>query len=672
MKQCEFCGVLLPTEASFCGRCGHAPSQVAHPGTQIDDLPTQHLESAGEATMLTPSGKLAFRGSPSGPLRPLTLVPFADNEEDEEQKRRRAAMLGLAIPLVGGLADQHPFGSLPSMQGTPQMAGIPGMQGTPLIQGSIPSSPGTPAVASGPPLGYVPAGPPPPHTQPHPPSGHQGGSPGGSQGGGPGCLTIGAILIASVLIILTTIIGLGLTVLAPSLALSGSPNVTPGGAMSLHGSHFLPHSSVTLTLDGGTPLYVLQPLAAPRLTLGSVRYASAGALLLTPAATNVVPVQGDGTFTILFQVNPSWLLGSHIVHATESVSHRSASLSFTIIQPSASVTPTPFPTATLTPTPTPTPTPTVVPPAPPVLSCILPGKLTLGPLSAFSSQTSSGTVTLCTSGSGALSWQANWDQKKAPWLRMNRSSGSILAPGQFQTTISASSANLAAGAYTATVTFVGPQSNTIEILTVNLTVQASCLRVGPLSMSFDAGVGSNPNPDTQSISLTNCGLVSDWSATATTSDGNNWLAISPSKGTLKAAASGQITVSINSTTLAINTYTGTVTIKLGATTVVVTITLNVSPVITAIPNPVNPTCTTDQNGNAVCSVTLMSSPGGASLSWSAAANQTGVSIQPSSGTLPPGGSSTVTLVFSICIGTIVTFSGPVNSAAVTWNCTPIG
>lgn len=670
MKQCEICGTLLPREASFCGKCGHAPSPSAYPGREIDDLPTRHLESAGEATMLTPSGKLAFRGSPSGPLRPLTLLPFANDEEDEEQKRRRAARFGLALPLVGGLADQQPLGQIPSMQGTPQMAHIPGMQGTPLVQGSIPSAPGTPAVASGPPPGYVPSGPPPPHLQPPPSSGQQGGSPGGSQGGAPGCLTIAAILIASVVIILTMIIGLGLTVLAPSLVLSGSPDVAPGGTMSLHGTHFLPHSSVTLTLDGGTPLYALQPLAAPRLALGGARYASAGTILLAPEATNVVPVQGDGTFTILFQVNPSWLLGQHIVHATESVSHRSASLSFTIIQPSASVTPTPLPTAT--PTPTPTPTPTAVPPAPPVLSCILPGKLTLGPLSAFSSQTSSGTVTLCTSGSGTLTWQASWDQKKAPWLHMNRSSGSILAPGQFQATISASSANLAAGTYTATVTFIELQSGTIEAVTVNLTVQASCLRVGPLSMSFDAGFGSNPNPDTQNISLTNCGLVSDWSATATTSDGNNWLSISPSKGTLKATVSGQITVSINSTTLAIGTYTGTVTIKLGATTVAVTVTLNVSSVITASPNPVNPTCTTDPNGNSTCSVTLMSSPGSASLSWSAGANQTGVSIQPSNGNIPPGGSATVTLVFSICTTTTVTFSGPVNSAAVVWNCTPIG
>jgi hypothetical protein len=306
------------------------------------------------------------------------------------------------------------------------------------------------------------------------------------------------------------------------------------------------------------------------------------------------------------------------------------------------------------------------------VSCITPGKLTLGPLSEFSSQTSSGTVSLCTSGSGTLTWQASWNQKQAPWLHMNRTSGSVLAPGQFQATISALSANLAAGTYTASITFTGLQSNTSRVLTVSLTVQASCLRVGPLSMSFAAAVTSNPNPDTQSISLTNCGLISDWSATATTSDGNNWLTISPSKGTLKATASGQITVAINSSTLAINTYTGTVTVRLGAKTVAVTVTLTVSPLITASPNPVNPACTTDQNGNTICTVTLMSTPAGASLSWSAVANQSGVTIQPGTGTIPSGGSAAVTIVFSICITTTVTFSGPVNTATVTWNCTPIG
>jgi ribosomal protein L40E len=688
MKQCEFCGATLPAEASFCGKCGHVPSQIAHQDTQIGDVPTQQLESADEsnATILTPSGRLAFSGASTGPLRPLTLVPFEEdkNEEDEEEKRRRAALLGLALPLVGGLADQHPIGQVPGIQGTPQMAHMPGLSGTPAMQGGMPFSPGTPSpvVQSGPPMqlpGSPPSQPAPP--LPHPPSGH----PGGSSGGPSGCLTVGAIIAAAALIILATIIGLGLTVLAPNITLSGSSTVTPGSSMTLHGSNFLPNSSVTLTLDGGLPLYVLRQPAAPQAAVGNAPHAANIGLALhpplAPTATNVVPVEGDGTFSITFQVNPSWLIGPHTVHATESLSHRSASLSFTIVQSGTSATPTPTPaptdtptsTPTATPTPTPSPTPTMPPTPAPTLSCVNPGKLTLGPVSEFSSQTGGGSVTLCTSGSGTLTWQASWDQKQAPWLHMAQKSGSVQAPNQFQASISASAANLAAGTYTATITFIGLESNTTQALTVTFTVQAGCLRVGPLSLSFTTTVGSDPDPNTQTVSMTNCGLTSDWSATAATSDGNNWLSISPGKGTLQGSSSGKIVVTVSSASakLPANTYTGTVTIKLGSKTAVVTVSLTVDPLITAAPNPVNSNCTTDQNGNAVCTVVLTNASSGVSLSWSASADQRGVTIEPGSDTIPAGGTETVTIIFSLCITTIITFSGPANSASVTWNCTPI-
>ncbi len=692
MKQCEFCGATLPAEASFCGKCGHVPSQIAHQGTQVGDLPTQQLESADESnsTILTPSGKLAFSGASTGPLRPLTLVPFDEDkeekneEEDEEEKRRRAAMLGLALPLMGGLADQHPIGQVPGIQGTPQMAHIPGISGTPAMQGGMPFSPGTPApaVQSGPPVQLP--GSPPPHPAPplpHPPPGHPGGSPGSSTGGPSGCLTIGAIIAAAALIILATIIGLGLTVLAPNLTLSGSPNVTPGSAMTLHGSNFLPNSSVTLTLDGGIPLYVLRQPAAPRAALGNAQHAASTGLalhpFLSPTATNVVPVQGDGTFSVTFQVNPSWLIGPHTVHATESVSHRSASLSFTIVQSGTSATPTPTPTDTPTPTPTATPTPTPTPTTPPTpaptLSCVTPGKLALGPVSEFSSQTDGGSVTLCTSGSGTLTWQASWDQKQAPWLHMAQKSGSVQAPNQFQASISASAANLAAGTYTATITFIGIESNTTQALTVTFTVQASCLRVGPTGLSFTATAGSDPKPNTQSISMTNCGLTSNWSAQIK-DDGNHWLSISPSNGTLKGNTSGTITVTVTSANLPVGGYTDSVTIKLGSktATVVVDLTVQQIPGITAAPNPVNSNCTTDQSGNAVCTVVLTNTSSGIPLSWSATADQSGVTIKPGSDTIPAGGTETVTIIFSLCITTIITFSGPANSASVTWNCTPIG
>lgn len=415
MKQCEFCGAILPEMASFCGKCGQIPSQISQKATLASDLPTSLLAGVDrddDATILTPSGKLGNLHTSTGPLHPVTLIPIPDEEgaEEEEEKRRRGALIGLGLPALGDLANQPTQAQIPGVQGTPQTAQMPDMSGTPTGQGNMPSSPGTPAMQSGTLPSQTPlqTGNPPPSPQPQPPSGKPGASQGSPTGSSPGCLTIGAIIMASLLIILLIIIGLGLTILAPQLSLSGSSSVTPGSTMTLHGSSFLPNSSVTLTLDSGTPLYVQDRHAAPaQLTQGNTQHAaSVGLLLLSPLATNVIHVQGDGTFNLSFQVNPTWAPGQHTIHATESVSHRSASLTFTILQPGASVTPTPTltntPTLAPTATPTPKPTPTTAPPPAPTLSCVTPGTLALGPVSELSSQTASGNVTLCASGSGTL------------------------------------------------------------------------------------------------------------------------------------------------------------------------------------------------------------------------------------------------------------------------------
>src|SRR5205085_10162158 len=61
--------------------------------------------------------------------------------------------------------------------------------------------------------------------------------------------------IITPIIIIITIIGAGFTVWAPALSLSGGTDVVQGGTLHLHGSNFIPGSSVMLTLDGTTPLY---------------------------------------------------------------------------------------------------------------------------------------------------------------------------------------------------------------------------------------------------------------------------------------------------------------------------------------------------------------------------------------------------------------------------------
>lgn len=725
MKQCEFCGTGMPDGASFCSKCGRAPSRVSQPAVEVVDLPTVSLESTPDdeqPTVLSVAEKrtvLEADRAPSGlhpvvlvpleegqdedrektgALHPIVLVPLEEGnggaDEDEEEKRRRAALIGLGLPLIGDVISQPPAGQVPVLQSTPQMAHVPVIPNAPALPGNA-TGPTSPVLPGEPGTWQAPSQPDPmpPHTPPYMPPGSNGGSPGGSTGTGTGtgtaggsssCLINGLIILATLLILASIFVGLGLTAFAPTLSLSGNSNVVPGSTMTLHGNNFLPNSNVTLIMDVDTPIYVFQPSIPGQMAYGHAQLA-AGIGLITRASasskpTNVVPVLGDGTFNVTFQVNPSWSPGQHTIHATEAVSHRSASLNFTIAQSGATATPTSGPTATPAPTPTPTSTPTPTPTTPaapaPTLSCANPGRLALGPVSELSSQTASGTITLCTSGSGTLTWTASWNRNQAPWLLLNRTSGSVLAPAEDQVTVTASAVNLKAGTYTTTITFIGIQSNTTQAVNVTFTVRAACARINPTSLNF-MGVEGGNNPQPQTVSIANCGLTSDWSA-AIGSTSNHWLAISPNRGTLRPGATATITAAVSLAKLQAGTYTNTIDIKIGAqnTVVEVTLTVNPPPAISAAPNPLNPNCAGDPsgNGNTDCTATLMNDSANAGLSWSATASVSGVTVQASSNSIPAGSSETVTIVIPAsapCTNITITFTGPANSASVTWDCTPI-
>src|SRR5712692_620028 len=88
MKQCTSCGLALPDDAHFCGRCGSA-------------------------------------------------------QADAEEQRRRPLMQGL--PALGALGSQGqtPIGNVPMVQGTPQVGGVPMVQGNLSLQSAQGVSHGT-------------------------------------------------------------------------------------------------------------------------------------------------------------------------------------------------------------------------------------------------------------------------------------------------------------------------------------------------------------------------------------------------------------------------------------------------------------------------------------------------------------------------------------------------
>ncbi len=160
------------------------------------------------------------------------------------------------------------------------------------------------------------------------------------------------------------------------------------------------------------------------------------------------------------------------------------------------------------------------------------------------------------------------------WLTATPS-GTVPSP----VSISVSPSGLAAGTYngTVTVTSAGAAGSPAGI-PVTLNVIAPALTAAPSQLNFSYQIGSATQPVAKSISVVDTSNVSFTVTAATIPAGGSWLLVTPGTG----SASGTVSVSVNATGLAANTYNGTVTIAAaGATPQVVSVSLMVSmPAIT--------------------------------------------------------------------------------------------
>lgn len=149
-------------------------------------------------------------------------------------------------------------------------------------------------------------------------------------------------------------------------------------------------------------------------------------------------------------------------------------------------------------------------------------------------------------------------------------------------TITADGSKLAAGTYNGTVTVAAlgangaPVAASPQIIQVKLTVVLGTLSVtpaGPLAFSYIVGGAA---PATQQLQLTASGPMS-FTAVAKTNDNASWLTLTPTSGNA-GAAPVVLTIGVNTTGLAANNYSGTITISspLSPTPVVVNVTLSVS------------------------------------------------------------------------------------------------
>jgi len=214
------------------------------------------------------------------------------------------------------------------------------------------------------------------------------------------------------------------------------------------------------------------------------------------------------------------------------------------------------------------------------------------------------------------------------WLSVTPGSGSTSG----SVSVSVNTTGLAANTYNGTITIaaLGVQS---QVVNVTLVVTQPTITVGNSSLSFAFQTGTTA-PPAQPVTIGGTSGLA-FTATPATTSGGSWLSVTPTSGTVSNSSS--VSVSVNTSGLAANTYKGTVTIAAtGATSQVINVTLVVSstPTISASPGSLTFNYQIGQSAPAAQQLTIGGSSGLA-FTATAATNSGGswLSVTPT-GTTP--------------------------------------
>ncbi len=228
------------------------------------------------------------------------------------------------------------------------------------------------------------------------------------------------IIFTSLVIIAGIISGLSF-LSSPTMWLSGSKVVVQGDTLQLHGAGFFSGSSVTFMLDGHLPLSLIDRGTSPV----EPRY---------PPSSQTVQINLSGTFNVAIVVSQVWSLGAHTIRATESLSARSAEVSFTIV-------------------------------AKPAKLAVTPLSLDFGLLQKGNQETQ--TLMISNVGQQPLHWMANVGT--ANWLVLDTYAGT-LQPGTFQMIlVTADTTRLSEGNYLGTLT-ISTNSERMQVTVALLVV----------------------------------------------------------------------------------------------------------------------------------------------------------------------------------------------------------
>jgi uncharacterized protein (TIGR03437 family) len=173
---------------------------------------------------------------------------------------------------------------------------------------------------------------------------------------------------------------------------------------------------------------------------------------------------------------------------------------------------------------------------------------------------SSQTLSVGNLGSGTLQWTAN--ASGGNWLSISPASGASSAGAAASVQATVSVGGLATGVYSGAVTFTSAAtSQTITVpVTLSVLAQAQTILLSQSGLLFTGVQGGTVVP-AQTFGVVNTGQGTiNWTATASTLTGGNWLSVTPSSGS-SVANSLQIPlveVDVNASGLAAGQYSGQV------------------------------------------------------------------------------------------------------------------
>jgi uncharacterized protein (TIGR03437 family) len=171
--------------------------------------------------------------------------------------------------------------------------------------------------------------------------------------------------------------------------------------------------------------------------------------------------------------------------------------------------------------------------------------------------------TVANTGAGFLAYTAAVDPANpASWLTVSPSGGSVSVSTPDTLNITASPGSMAAGTYGSDILVSGNGSVVRIPVTMTVGPAGAQILVSQAGLGF-TGVAGGGSPSPQTFGILNSGVGSlNWTATATTLSGGNWLQLTPASGTVNRPLLdvSMVTVSVNTSILGPGDYYGKIVI----------------------------------------------------------------------------------------------------------------